>query len=108
MQPGRPENSEDRNVRIAREQGVAHPEAVIAILKPFDEQTAAGSKPFAVVGGQTIGLAAAITQLRDTNPALDGLFNAGGKVDVRAIPQEQYLAIRGTDARTLLGLGPKR
>ena len=108
MQFGRPENSAERNVRIAREQGAIHPEAVVAILKPFDEQTAAGTKPFAIVGGQAVPLAAAVTQLREKNPALDGLFTAGGKLDVRTLPQEHYLAIRGTPARTLLGLGPKR
>ena len=108
MQPGRLETSAERHVRIAREQGVAHPEAVIAILKPFDQQTAAGSKPFAMVNGQALPLPAAITQFRDTNPGLNGLFNEGGKVDVRTLPQEYFLAIRGTSARTLLGLGPKR
>ena len=108
MQFGKPEPPATRNVRIASEQGAIHPEAVVAILKPFDEQTAAGAKPFAMVGGQAVPLAAAVTQLRDKNPALEGLFKAGAKVDVRTLPQEQYLAIRGTPARTLLGLGPKR
>jgi hypothetical protein len=107
MQPGLNETPAERNVRIASEQGAIHPEAVVAILKPFDEPTAAGAMPFAIVGGQVFPLASAVTRLRDETPALDGLFKAGGKLVIRAMSHPQFLAIRGTTARTLLGLGPK-
>jgi len=108
MQLGKPETPAERNVRIATEQGAIHAEAVVAILKPFDEPTAAGALPFAIVGGKIVSLASAVTRLRDENPALSGLFDANGKLDIRVMSHEQFLAIRGTTARTLLGLGPKR
>ena len=57
---------------------------------------------------ETIPLASAVARLRKDNPALAGLFNGGGNLDLRALTPQQYRAIRETDARTLLGLGPKR
>jgi len=108
MQPGTLETPAERNVRIATEQGAIHPEAVVAILQPFDEPTAAGPSPFAIVGGQVVPLASAVTRLRDGNPALGGLFQARGKLDLRALTPQQYRAIRETSARELPGLGPKR
>ena len=41
----KPETPAERNVRIASQQGAVHAEAVVAILKPHDEQTAAGAMP---------------------------------------------------------------
>jgi hypothetical protein len=102
------ETPAERNVRIATEQGALHAEAVVRLLQPSDEQTAAGPMPFATIGGETIPLASAVARLRKDNPALAGLFNGGGKLDLRALTPQQYRAIRETDARTLLGLGPKR
>ena len=102
------ETSAERNVRIASEQGAIHPEAVVAILKPFDEPTAAGAMPFAIVGGQAVPFGSAVTRLRDEAPALAGLFDANGKLDIPALTPLQYRAIRDTSARELLGLGPKR
>ena len=52
----KPETPAERNVRIATQQGAVHAEAVVAILKPFDEQTAAGAMPYAIVGGQVASL----------------------------------------------------
>ena len=37
MQPGKSETPAERNVRIATQQGEIHAEAVVAILKPYDE-----------------------------------------------------------------------
>jgi hypothetical protein len=107
MQSAKPETPAERNVRIASEQGAVHAEAVVAILKPFDEPTAAGPMPFAVVGGEIVPLASAVTRLRDETPALAALFDAKGKLDRRALPPEQYRAIRDHSPQ-LLGLGPKR
>ena len=108
MQPGKSETPAERNVRIATQQGAIHAEAVVAILKPYDEQTAGGPMPFAIVGGQAMSLASAVTRLRAEAPALAALFDANGKLDLRALTPDQYRSIRDTNARTLLGLGPKR
>jgi len=56
VHPGKADTSRERNVRIAAEQGAIHAEAVVEILKPFDQQTAGGPMPFASVGGQTMPL----------------------------------------------------
>jgi hypothetical protein len=64
--------------------------------------------PFAIVGGQAVPFASAVTRLRDEAPALVGLFDAKGKLDLAKLSHDQYLAIRNTSARALLGLGPKR
>ncbi len=80
----------------------------MAILKPFDEPTAAGAMPYAIVGGQAVPFASAVTWLHDEAPALAGLFDANGKLDLAKLSHDQYLAIRNTSARTLLGLGPNR
>jgi len=104
----KPETPAERNVRIATQQGAIHAEAVVAILKPHDEQTAAGPMPFAIVGGQSLPLASAVTRLRAEAPALAALFDANGKLDIAALTPDQYRSIRDTNARTLLGLGPKR
>jgi hypothetical protein len=108
MQPGKPETPAERNVRIATEQGAIHPEAVVAILKPYDEPTAGGTMPFAIVGGQAMSLASAVTRLRAKAPELAALFDANGKLDLPRLTPHQYRAIRETNARILLGLGPKR
>ena len=79
------ETPAERNVRIATEQGAIHAEAVLRLLQPSDEQTAAGPMPFATIGGETIPLASAVARLRKDNPALAGLFNAGGNLDLRGI-----------------------
>ena len=108
MQPGKSETPAERNVRIAAKQGAIHPEAVVAILKPYDEPTAGGAMPFAIVGGQSLPLASAVTRLRAEAPELAALFDANGKLDLPRLTPQQYRAIRETNARTLLGLGPKR
>ena len=105
VQPRKPETPAERNIRIVKEQGVAHPEAVAAILKPFDQQTAAGSMPFAMVGGQTMPLASAVTRFRDENPGLAKLFHPTGKLDIDNMPHEHYLAIRAHSPQ-LFGLLP--
>ena len=102
------ETPAERNVRIATEQGALHAEAVVAILKPFDEPTAAGAVPYAIVGGQALPFASAVTRLRAETPALAALFDANGKLDIAALTPDQYRSIRDTNSRTLLGLGPKR
>ena len=68
----------------------------MAILKPFDEPTAAGAMPFAIVGGQAVPFGSAVTRLRDEAPALAGLFDANGKLDLAKLSHDQYLAIRNT------------
>jgi hypothetical protein len=103
-----PETPAERNVRIATEQGAIHPEAVVAILKPYDEPTAGGAMPFAIVGGQSLPLASAVTRLRAEVPALAALFDANGQLDIAALTPDQYRSIRDTNSRELLGLGPKR
>ena len=104
----KPETPAERNVRIATQQGAIHAEAVVAILKPYDEQTAAGAMPYAIIGGQSLPLASAVTRLRAEAPALAALFDANGKLDIAALTPDQYRSIRDTNSRTLLGLGPKR
>ena len=105
MLPRKPETPAERNVRIVKEQGVAHPEAVAAILTPFDQQTAAGPAPFAMVGGQTMPLASAVTRFRDENPGLAKLFHPTGKLDIDNMSHEHYLAIRAHSPQ-LFGLLP--
>jgi hypothetical protein len=105
LQPGKPETPAERNVRIVREQGVAHPAAIAEILKPFDEQTAAGPMPFAMVSGQIMPLASAVNKLRDEAPHLGSLFDASGKLDYARLSHPEYLAIR-THSPALVGLGP--
>ena len=63
-------------------------------LKPYDEQTAAGAMPFAIVGGQALPLASAVTRLRAEAPELAALFDANGKLDIprltpRPVPRDQ-------------------
>jgi len=102
---GKPETPAERNVRIVREQDVAHPEAVVAILKPFDEQTAAGPLPSAVVGGQIMPLALAVKRFREANPGLGRLFDPKGTLDYRKLTPEVYIAVQ-THAPELLGMKP--
>ena len=105
VQPKKPETPAERNVRIVKEQGVAHPEAVAAILTPYDEQTAAGPMPFAFVGGQVFPLATAVTKLRDEAPHLAALFDANGKIDYGKLSHPEFLAIR-QHSPALVHLGP--
>jgi len=105
MQFGKPETPAERNTRIVSEQGALHPAAVVEILKPFDEQTAAGPMPFATVGGQVVPLATAVTRLRDEAPHLAALFDAKGKLDYAKMSQPEYRAVRA-HAPALVGLRP--
>jgi hypothetical protein len=105
LQPWKPETPAERNVRIVREQGVPHPEAVAAILKPFDQQTAAGLMPFAIVDGQIMPLAPAVNKLRDAAPHLAALFHANGKLDYGKLSHPEYIAIR-EHSPALVHLGP--
>jgi hypothetical protein len=105
MQPLKPETPAERNVRIATEQGALHAAAVIEILKPFDQQTAAGPVPFAMVGGQVVPLASAVTRLRDEASHLAVLFDANGKLDYAKLSQPEYRAIRAHSPQ-LIGLAP--
>ena len=105
MFPQNPETPAERNVRIATEQGALHAKAVVEILKPFEEQTAAGPMPFAIVGGQVVPLASAVTRLRDGAPHLAALFDANGKLDHAKLSHPEYLAVR-THSPALVGLGP--
>lgn len=107
VQPHKPETPADRNVRVVSEQGVAHPAAVAEILKPFDQPTAAGPMPFAIVGGEVVPLASAVKRLREENPGLARLFDPRGKLDYKKMTPEFYLAIRNHSPE-LLGLRPKR
>jgi len=100
------ETPAERNIRIVKEHGAIHAETVVALLQPFDEPTAAGMLPFAIIGGETVPLAAAVPRLRKENPALGGLFEGGGKLDIRALTPVQYRTIRDT-VPELLGLRPK-
>jgi len=105
FQTGKPETPAERNARIATEQGAVHAKAVVEILKPFDEQTAAGPMPFAMVGGQIMPLESAVTRLRDDAPHLAALFDASGKIDYEKLSHPEYLAIR-THSPALVHLGP--
>lgn len=105
VQPRKPETPAERNVRIVSEQGVAHAAAIAEILKPFDQQTAAGPMPFAIVGGEVVPLAKAVTRFRDEAPHLAALFNANGKLDYAKLSHPEYLAIR-SHAPALVGLAP--
>ena len=105
MFPRKPETPAERNVRIASEQGAVHAKAVVEILKPFDQPTAAGPMPFATVGGQVLPLATAVTRFRDENPGLARLYDPNGKLDIEHMPPEHFRAIRGTSPE-LFGLGP--
>jgi hypothetical protein len=105
MQPRKPESPAERNVRIATEQGAIHAATVVEILKPFDEQTAAGPMPFAMVGGQVAPLASAVTRLRDEASHLAALFDANGKLDYAKLSQPEYRAIRAHSPQ-LVGLAP--
>jgi len=107
LQPRKPETPAERNVRIVSEQGVAHPAAVAEILRPFDQATVAGPMPFAIVGGEIMPLASAVTKLRDEAPEIGALFDAKAKLDLRAMTPERYIAIR-KHSPELLGLRPKR
>jgi hypothetical protein len=84
---------------------VPHAKAVVAILTPFDQQTAAGPMPFAFVGGQIFPLATAVTKLRDEAPHLAALFDANGKLEYGKLSHPEYLAIR-THSPALVHLGP--
>jgi hypothetical protein len=107
VQPRKPETPAERNVRVVSEQGVAHPAAIAEILKPFDQQTSAGPTPFAIVGGEIMPLASAVTRLPDENPGLGKLFHPNGKLDYTKVTPEIYRAIRNHSPE-LLGLRPKR
>jgi len=107
VQPRKPETLTERNVRVVSEQGVAHPAAVAEILKPFDQATAAGPMPFAIVGGEVLPLASAVKRLREENPGLARLFDPNGKLDYKRMTPELYRAIRNHSPE-LLGLRPKR
>jgi len=105
LQPRKPETPAERNVRIATEQGALHAAAVVEILKPYDEQTAAGPMPFAMVGGEVVPLAKAVTRLRDAAPHLAALFDANGRLDYGKLSHPEYLAIR-QHSPALVHLGP--
>jgi len=105
MLPGKPETPAERNVRIVSEQGVPHAKAVVEILKPYDEPTTAGPMPFAIVSGEIVPLAKAVTRLRDTAPHLAALFDANGEIDYGKLSHPEYLAIR-THSPALVHLGP--
>lgn len=107
LPPRNPETPEERNLRIVSEQGVPHAAAIVAILKPFDQQTLAGPMPYAIVSGEIVPLASAVTKLREQAPELAGLFDAKAKLDYRAMTAERYIAIR-KHSPELLGLRPKR
>jgi len=92
MQFGSPETPQERNLRVVSEHNVPHAAAIVEILKPFDQQTAAGPMPF--VSGQIMPLASAVTKLRETAPHLAALFHANGKLDYGKLSQPEYLAIR--------------
>ena len=102
-----PETPQDRNLRIVRDQNVARPEAVLALLRPFDEQTVAGPLPFAVVGGEVLPLALAVGKLRKESPHLGALFDPQGKLDYRKVTPEVYCAVQ-RHAPDLLGMKPNR
>jgi len=103
MQPGKPETVQEKAVRLAQQAGAAYPEAVAAILQPFEEPTAAGPSLFANLDGQIVPYEAALAKTRDKDAALRPLFSRGGKLDVRRLTPTQYRAIRGVNPE-LFGL----
>ena len=54
MQPGKPETVQEKAIRLAQQAGAAYPEAVAAVLQPFEEPTAAGPSLFANLDGQIV------------------------------------------------------
>jgi len=67
--------------------------------------TAAGPMPFAIVSGEIVPLAKAVTRLRDTAPHLAALFDDNAKLDYGKLSHPEYLAIR-THSPALVHLGP--
>ena len=107
MFPQKPETPAERNLRIVSEQHVPHPAAIVEILRPYDEQTAAGPVPFAIVSGEIMPLTSAVKRLRETAPHLSALYDANAKLDYGKLSQPEYLALRA-HAPELVHLGPKR
>ena len=105
FQTGKPETPAERNARIATEQGAVHAKAVVEILKPFDEQTAAGPMPFAMVGGQIMPLESAVTRLRDRLPTLPRCSTPTASSTTGSCRTRSTLAIR-THSPALVHLGP--
>ena len=70
MFPQNPETPAERYVASPPSKGALDAKAVVEILKPFEEQTAAGPMPFAIVGGQVVPLASAVTRLATGLPTL--------------------------------------
>jgi len=97
MQPGNPEAVQEKAIRLAQQAGAAYPEAVAAVLQPFEEPTAAGLSLFATLDGQIVPYEAALAATRDKNPTLSPLFSRKGKLDVRRLTPTQYRAIRGVN-----------
>jgi hypothetical protein len=106
MQPGNPETVQEKAVRLAQQAGAAYPEAVAAVLQPFEGPTAAGTSLFANVDGQIVPYEAALATTRDKNPTLSPLFSRKGKLDVRLLTPTQYRLIRGVNPE-LFGMRPR-
>ena len=107
MQPGKPETTQEKAVRLARQAGAAYPEAVAAVLEPFEQQTCGGASLFAKVDDRIMPYETALAKTRDEDSVLGPLFQPDGKPDVRKLTPRQYRAIRA-NAPQLIGLRPKR
>ena len=82
-------------VKAAREGGACLPQAVAEILRDrlYSEQRGAKTYVYANSPEGTIPIEAAVTKLRET-PRLARLFSPEGKLDLKEMPQGEYIAIR--------------
>ena len=97
MQPEKQETVQEKTIRLAQQAGAAYPEAVAAVLQPFEEPTAAGLSLFATLDSQIVPYEAALATTRDKDAALRPLFSRRSKLDVRLLTPTQYRSIRGVD-----------
>ena len=82
-------------VKAARENGACLPAAVAEILRDrlYSEQRGAKTYVYANSPEGTIPIEAVVTKLRET-PRLARLFSPEGKLDLKEMPQGEYIAIR--------------
>ena len=91
-------------VKAAREGGACLPAAVAEILhdRLYSEQRGAKTYVYANSPEGTIPIEIAVAKLRET-PRLARLFSPEGKLDLKEMPQGEYIAIRKTNPE-LFGL----
>ena len=95
----------EKTIQAARDGGACCPEAVAELLRPklVTEQRGATTCVYAHTPEGTVPVEAAIARLRET-PRLARLFSPDGKLDLRDMPHEEFLAIRKTNPE-IFGLG---